>query len=300
MSYEVTHSPYFQTLASENWQAGFDETTMAKAIQALEQGQLIYFPHLAFHLFPAEMPLLTTRFSTRKRKNISYNRMTDDLHGTKKTTLLEAEALQSLLSRFAEHARQLVENLFPHYQPALIWGRTSYRPVQITHRPTSYRKDDKRLHVDAFPASPNQGKRILRVFCNINPKGEDRVWRIGEPFESVAAQFLPRLKKPMLGSSRLLQLLGLTKGLRTLYDHYMLQIHDQMKADLAYQKSARQTELRFPPGSSWIVQTDHVSHAAMSGQYMLEQTFYLPVEAMQDPRLSPLRVLERKLGKELI
>lgn len=299
MSDEVAHSPYFQTLSSEDWQSGFDSATLAKSLKALEQGQLIYFPHLAFHLFPSEMPLLTTRFSTQKRKNISYNRLTEDLRGTKRTTPLEAEALEGLLMRFAEHARLLLDNLLPHYQSALIWGRTSFRPVQITNRPTSYRKDDKRLHVDAFPSSPNQGKRILRVFCNINPQGEDRVWRIGEPFETVVDQFLPHAKKPRTGSGKLMHFLGLTKGFRTAYDHYMLQIHDNMKAHLGYQKTARQTELRFPPGSTWIVFTDQVSHAAMSGQHLLEQTFYLPVENMQDPRLSPLRILERKLNQNL-
>ena len=34
--------------------------------------------------------------------------------------------------------------------------------------------------------------------------------------------------------------------------------------------------------------TDQVSHAAMAGQYQLEQTFLLPVEAMSDPERSPL------------
>jgi hypothetical protein len=299
MSQDLTQAPLFQTLTSDNWQTGFSEAVLTKALRSLENGQLIYFPHLAFHLFPAEMPLLSTRFSTQKRKNISYNRLTDALHGTKKTTAQEHLALRGLLIRYAEHARQLIENLFPHYQPSLIWGRTSYRPVQITNRPTSFRKDDKRLHVDAFPASPNQGKRILRVFCNINPQGEDRLWRIGEPFEDVISRFLPRVKRPLPGSGALLKLLGVTKGLRTAYDHYMLHIHDSMKADEHYQKAAPQSEMRFPPGSTWIVQTDQVSHAAMSGQYLLEQTFYLPVEAMQDPRLSPLRILERQLGKKL-
>ncbi len=297
---EITVSPYFQTLGCEEWQSGFSEAMTVKALRSLEHGQVLYFPHLAFHLFPAEMPLLTTRYSTRKRKNISYNRMTGQIRGTKNLPSQEREALRSLLARYAEHARLLVENLLPRYQKALIWGRTSYRPVQITDRHTSFRKDDKRLHVDAFPASPNQGKRILRVFCNINPHGEDRVWRLGEPFETVVEQFLPRIKKPLPISGKLLYLLGLTKGLRTLYDYYMLQIHDRMKADEQYQKMAQQIEMRFPPGSSWIVETDQVSHAAMSGQYVLEQTFYLPVEAMQDPRLSPLRVLEGKLGRELV
>jgi hypothetical protein len=37
----------------------------------------------------------------------------------------------------------------------------------------------------------------------------------------------------------------------------------------------------------------------LSGQFAFEQTFYLPVEAMRDPERSPLRVLERLVGKSL-
>src|SRR5207249_2238649 len=143
-----------QALDSEQWQNGFSEGMQARAVRALESGQILYFPHLAFHLFAQEMPLLSTRFSTPKRKNISYHRQTDVLQGTHKINALDEEALRTFMMRYAEHARQLVENLLPHYQAALIWGRTSYRPVQISQRRTSYRKDDKRLHVDAFPASP--------------------------------------------------------------------------------------------------------------------------------------------------
>lgn len=289
-----------QTLSAEDWQMGFSADTRHQAIKALENGQLIYFPRLAFHLFPVEMPLLTTRFSSHKRKNISFKPLKGHVHGIQKTQPHEQLALKNMLVRFSTHARQLLENLFPHYQSALIWGRTSYRPVQVSHRPTSYRKDDKRLHVDAFPSSPNQGKRILRVFCNINPHGEDRIWRLGESFEAVLERFLPFIKKPKPGVAALLKLLRVTKTYRTDYDHYMLAIHDHMKADEDYQKNAAQAEMRFPPGSTWIVQTDQVSHAAMRGQYLLEQTFYLPVDAMEDPRLSPLRTLEQKLGKSLL
>ena len=79
----------------------------------------------------------------------------------------------------------------------------------------------------------------------------------------------------------------------------MLQIHDRMKADLNYQTTVSQQSIHFTPGSSWIVQTDQVSHAAMSGQHVLEQTFYLPVTAMVNPALSPLRVLEKLTGRLL-
>ena len=75
---------------------------------------------------------------------------------------------------------------------------------------------------------------------------------------------------------------------------------DRMKADLAYQKDVPQTAIDFPAGSTWIAFTDRVSHAAMAGQYQLEQTFLLPVDAMQQPERSPLRILERIKQRPLV
>lgn len=80
----------------------------------------------------------------------------------------------------------------------------------------------------------------------------------------------------------------------------MLLLHDNMKQDDHYQKMVTKQEIYFPAGSSWIVTTDNVSHAALAGQYLLEQTFYLPVEGMKSPELSPLRILERHIGKPLV
>jgi hypothetical protein len=80
----------------------------------------------------------------------------------------------------------------------------------------------------------------------------------------------------------------------------MLQLHDAMKADWEYQKACPQTEFKFLPGSTWVVCTDQVSHAALSGRFMLEQTMTLPVEAMKLPERSPLRVLERLSGRGLV
>jgi len=79
----------------------------------------------------------------------------------------------------------------------------------------------------------------------------------------------------------------------------MLGIHDRMKADQGYQSQVAQTQLAIPPGATWACFTDLVSHAAMSGQFAFEQTFYLPVIAMKDPERSPLRVLERLAGRAL-
>lgn len=280
------------------WQGIFPPHIQQQAIDALEQGNLLFLPRLNFDLNTEEQHFLSPDIVDPKTKNISYDAKLGLIKGVQGTPQDSAQ-IQTLLARFHQNATTLMAHLFPHYQNHIQPVRTSFRPVQVSHRKTSYRKDDRRLHVDAFPANPNQGRRILRLFSNINPHGEDRVWHIGEPFEQVAKHFLPQITPSLPFINKLLALLKITKGQRTEYDHIMLQLHDKMKKDSGYQQRATKTELRLPPCSSWIVATDQVSHAALSGQYLLEQTFYLPVDAMINPSYSPLKILERLTGKKL-
>jgi len=83
------------------------------------------------------------------------------------------------------------------------------------------------------------------------------------------------------------------------YDHLLLQLHDRVKADASYQQQAPQERIDFPVGSTWIVFSDQVLHAAMSGQFVMEETLMLPVSGMRAPETSPLRVLERITGQRL-
>jgi hypothetical protein len=281
------------------WDTSFTPSDQTMAINAIEQGKILLMPQLSFSLSPGEKELLSPNFTDPKAKQISFDLKTDLVRGTL-CNQDQYDAYKFMLKRFSQYAHSLITNLLPPYSNQVTVGRTSFRAIEIAGRVTSYRKDDTRLHVDAFPSAPIQGKRILRVFTNINPNGVDRVWRIGEPFAEVIKQFLPLTRNPFPGSAALLKALKITKSYRTPYDHIMLQIHDSMKADMAYQETVSQHEIRFTPGSSWIVQTDHVSHAAMSGQHVLEQTFYLPITAMMNPELSPLRVLEKMTGKKLV
>ena len=92
----------------------------------------------------------------------------------------------------------------------------------------------------------------------------------------------------------------ITKSPRSRYDALMLQLHDRMKADADFQERSAQTTVDFPAGTTWLTFTDAVSHAAMAGQYQLEQTFLLPVDAMADDHGAPLRVLERAFNRRLV
>lgn len=281
----------------DSWSGPFPAALQQDAVAALEGGAVLLFPRLSFALSEAETALRSPRI-IGKSKNVSYNPADQSLGGTV-CEGAETELLREMVARFARQARNLVLGLLPRYEPGITQARTSFRPVEVAGRQSSWRKDDTRLHVDSFPSSPTNGKRILRVFSNVNPD-RTRVWRVGEPFEHMARRFFAKIRRPLPGSSVLLRLVRVTRSRRSEYDHYMLHLHDAMKEDEAYQQNVPQVRQEFAPGSTWMTFTDEVSHAAVSGQHQFEQTFLVPLNCMASPQLSPLRVLERIAGRPLI
>lgn len=278
------------------WRGPFDAATRAAAQEALESGQVLYFPKLPFTVGNSENALLTDSLSNGRAKNISR----DPDGALKGIAPGNNEALSEMMGRFAAESRALVLGLFPGYANSIDQARTSYRPVEIAGRTYSPRNDDKRLHVDAFPSRPQRGRRILRVFSNIHPMGGKRVWHLGEPFEDMARKLAPRARKPLPLEPWIFETLGITRGRRSAYDYLMLGLHDGAKLDPAYQKEAPQIEFAFPAGTTWMCFTDQAMHAALAGQFALEQTFHLPVEALGHPERSPLKVLERMTGRALV
>jgi hypothetical protein len=265
----------------------------------VEAGKVVFFPGFGFDLRGEESRSLHPSIADPKRKNISLDAGNGELHGMLGDAATR-KAVRNLLARYCGAAQQLVAQLLPEYAGALRAAPTSLRLHQVETRSTSWRKDDSRLHIDAFPSRPNYGQRILRVFLNIHPEGTPRVWRIGEPFDAMAAHFLPRIRPQRPGQAMLLAALKITRRRRSDYDHYMLKLHDAMKADPDYQRDCDQQTVAFAPGTAWVCFSDQTSHAAMSGQFLLEQTFFLEVATMADPDRAPLAVLQRQLGRRLI
>ena len=286
------------TLDLTRWTGPFDGATRAAAQDALESGKVLYFPKLPFVVGNSENGLLTDALSNGRAKNIS--RDPDGRIQGEAASAEESAHLSVMMGRFAECARALVLALFPGYAGGIEQARTSYRPVEIEGRTYSPRNDDKRLHVDAFPSRPQRGRRILRVFSNIHPMGGQRVWHVGEPFEDVAKKYAGKARRPLPLEPWLFDLLGVTKGRRSDYDYLMLGLHDGAKLDAEYQQNAPQIEFAFPAGTTWMCFTDQAMHAALKGQFALEQTFHLPVESLGHPERAPLKVLERMTGRSLV
>ena len=262
--------------------------------QRLETVGLLRLPDDPFVLHPEEAKVLSPELSNGRAKSLSLQRGAA-LRGAGEGP--DAPRAEGLMARFGDWAEALIDRIAPTYAGALERGRTSLRTRPVEAGAASPRKDDRRLHIDAFPSHPTGGRRILRVFSNINPQGEPRRWEVGEPFEVHAHRWIGRLRRPWPGEAWALEALGLTRARRTPYDALMLGLHDAAKLDDDYQRDAPRRAEAFAAGSTWIVFTDSTVHAAIEGRYALEQTFYLPLSALAAPEAAPLRILERLTGR---
>src|SRR5213593_506879 len=236
-----------EELTLDAWNPVLTAAAQAAAIHTLEAGRILYLPRLGFALLPHEQRFLSAEWSDGETKNINLRGGERRLRGARGGSE-DLARMQAMMERFSSQCATLIGALLPHYVPHLTLASTSFRPCEVAGRKSSYRKDDARLHTDAFPS---------------NPTGGARVWRVGEPFADMAAKFLPRARRAWPGEAGLLRALRVTKRSRSEYDHLMLQLHDRVKADAGYQQQAPQERIDFPVGSTWIVFSDQVLHAAM-------------------------------------
>jgi hypothetical protein len=284
-----------ETLPLTDWNGPYEAAVKARAVAALEAGSVLFFPSLSFRLKDSEKQFLDGKVSDGKAKNISLDPDTRKIQATALTGE-KAQELAAMMQRFSDSAASLVHDLLPYR--AVERARTSFRPVEVKGRSYSKISDDRLLHVDAFPSRPMRGRRILRFFANVAPAAP-RHWLVGEPFEPFAKSFLPRIGPHLPGKSWLYEKLGVTRGRRSLYDELMLSLHDTGKLDGDFQKNSPRQAVDFPPRSCWLVFTDQVLHAALGGEFALEQTFHLDVAEMAEPARAPIKVLERLSGRAL-
>lgn len=285
-----------ESLPLNSWTGPHEAELKARAVSALEGGAVLFFPNLPFALTEPEKQFLDARVSDGQAKNISLDHTTGKMQASSLTGE-KAQDLAAMMERFGSQAAALVQELLPYRN--VERARTSFRPVQVKGRHYSKISDDRLLHIDAFPSRPMRGRRILRFFANVAPSSP-RHWHVGQPFEDFARTFLPRVGPHLPGKSWLYEKLGVTRGRRSLYDELMLSLHDAGKLDENFQKHSPHQAVTFPPGCSWLVFTDQVLHAALGGEFALEQTFHLDIAEMAAPERAPVKVLERLSGKTLV
>jgi hypothetical protein len=274
----------------------------------LEAGNILYFPATPFVISEEDRAVLLGQKQTSGafHKNVAYRPTEDRVTGLDKSESAEAERLRGILQHYSQSAAKFLGELLPPYAGKWKLDYASYRPIEEKGRPARLHARNDLPHVDAFPTRPTNGDRILRLFTNINP-AENRVWITAPPFAAIAPHFANSVGLParpganpfssaLRGIGRALNLPG---ARRSPYDQFMHECHNAMKEDTEFQRSAPKQQWEFPPNSTWIVLTDCVSHAVLSGQYALEQTFIISRSAMVRPEIAPASILERLAGYTL-
>lgn len=280
--------------------------------EQLEHGNILFLPSIPF-TFPDEWRaflLQQRKAESRHHKNIAYRPAENRLTGFSAENEEAQRQLHGILKNYSARVFEYLSKLLPDYKERWRLDYASFRPFEEDGRDLRVRARNDLLHTDAFPSRPTNGDRILRFFTNLNSE-KARVWLTGQTFEPLAERYAASVGIPGAGSGgafgwlarqgrQAAKALGLPFKSRSPYDDFMLRFHHFLKENAEFQQTCPKTRHEFPPGSCWVVFTDMVSHAVLSGQFALEQTFILPCEAMVTPERSPVRVLERLCGHALV
>jgi len=277
----------------------------------LEAGDIIFFPQTPIGIPADDLGFLLghQQVGGAYHKNIAYRPLEDRITGFDARNLAIADRLRSIMGRYSRDVTKFLRDFLAPYQARWRVDYASYRPEEERGRDLALRKRNDLLHTDAFPTRPTHGDRILRFFNNINPQAT-RNWITTETFdvlvEEMRAGKLDGQNRVPLPSS--MQMPGMKRALaaglgalipslkRSPYDEFMMRFHNYLKENAGFQKNCPKQHWEFPPDSSWMVYTDMVSHAVLSGQFALEQTLIVSREAMVVPEKSPYGVLARMAG----
>jgi hypothetical protein len=293
----------------QGWAPQADAAARARqCCEQLEKGEILFFSRPPFPLSAQEIDFLLSQrhMDSRLHKNISYRPGEDLLRGFSDSPENESR-IHHIMRAYSGAVTSFVSRFLSPYAGRFQMDYASFRPLEEQGRDLPLHKRNDLLHVDAFPSRPTRGGRILRVFTNINPS-QDRIWLTAERFPELAGHYALEAGLRNIcrsGSSlraRLVHLLHATRlpvTERSPYDEFMLHFHDWLKENSRFQSGVGKTRLAFPPQATWLVFTDGVPHAALSGQFALEQTFIIPTAALVAPDYAPVRVLEKLCGGPL-
>lgn len=276
--------------------------------ELLESGRILFFREPPFELPAVDRELLVNRQwpESRLHKNVSYRPGDDTLRGVSGDPAA-VERIHAIMRNYSASVLRFAAEFLAPYREKWIVDYASFRPLEEQGRDLPLHKRNDLLHVDAFPSRPTRGGRILRIFTNLNP-AKVRVWNTTGAFESLARHYaegaeLRKFAKPSVWNrmvNGLGQALGLARRDRTAYDAFMLHFHDYLKENSEFQTTFPKDRLEFPPLATWLVFTDGVAHAAMSGQFAMEQTLLIRPSALVAPQQAPYRILETIAGRSLV
>jgi hypothetical protein len=285
---------------------------------ALESNRIVYFPRCPLPL-PDATTLQHLRVELPSRvssKNISYHPGAQRLRGLDADEATR-ERVTHTLQEHLKAVTSFLRLVIPHLCIGWTVGKCSFRPIQERGRNLKPHASNELVHIDAGAYGATNGDRILRFFVNVNAQ-EDRVWASKGPIQTVlerhgtaaglfdaTGRLKLRIHKNLADHAFSLAVRGLAQ-LNPLahvldsspYDRAMRQLHNYMKDSDAFKADMRDyEEIRFPPNSAWMVFTDGVSHASLSGQFALVTTIVVRRKGLLYPRFAPYNLLGARAAR---
>jgi hypothetical protein len=272
-------------------------TPTQSAEERLERGELVFLAQSPFSLPQGDdlAFLHQQRLGGRFSKNITFNPHTGELTGFARQSGEQVERLRRLLADFSRAVTVWLGEAMPRYRGGIEPDRASFRTEEEATRRLRRNARNDLLHIDAFPGRPARGRRILRVFANINAC-EPRVWATSGPLPWVLERFGDKVKRSSVGwlhrlGAGMLGLFHRDHERSTASDLFMLRLHDYLKRNLEFQQRGPRRLWRFPPGSAWLAMTDGCAHAELRGRFALEHSFFIAPQVLALPELAPERLL---------
>lgn len=274
----------------------------------LEAGNILFMNCVPIQFSHDDYNFLISHHRTNltTRKNIAYRPLQGVLTGVAQDE--DRERLQKIMRDFSLHAVQLLSRLFVRYAQDWKVDYASLRPFEEQGRNLSLHARNDLLHFDAFAGRPTHGDRILRFFINLNPT-RPRVWLTSDGFDRLVVHYAEKAGLAETGRraaspsrnqlAKVGRFVRLPQFRRSAYDVVMHRFHNFLKENEDFQKNYPKQRVEFPPLSSWIVFTDSVSHAVLSGQMAIDQAFIVPCYLMTHPEKGPAGILERLAGVSL-
>lgn len=281
---------------------------------SLERGSIVYFPESPVPLPSAEdLSFIRKELPELLRlKNISYHPETGRIPGLDKVDTELVERVKRMLVTMSDSIAGFLTKNAPRLVDNWTVGTCSFRPVQEHGRDLDPHASNELVHIDAGAYGATNGDRILRFFVNVNPT-EDRVWATKGNFPDLFQSHGERaglgyanagegyLSKSPLDNARTGLIKMLAAGVPVLkvldsspFDREMRKFHNYMKDTPSFQQETQgHQEFRFPPFSAWMVFTDMVSHACLSGQHAFVHTSIVRLENCRLPELAPLNILRQ-------
>lgn len=287
-----------------------ESAPLTDGAERLERGEVLRFAPGAVPL-PSDEDL---EFLRRKlpsgspgHSNSSYLPDRDRLYGLDGDSQF-LERARSILAERDRVVREALGRLVPEYARDWRVGKVEYTHRETRMAESIHEQGRRPAHLGLFTQGTSHGAthgdRVLRFFTNVHPT-QARVWHSAGTFADIYPHIAERLVREKatdglrprwLDRARSRTLRGLTGlGLSAAqradsspYDRAMKRLLTALESDDEFWEEPRAVlMLEFPPLSSWLVMTDVVSHAEVSGRQALVNTLFVKRARERCPAISP-------------